>query len=390
MKKITWIILVSVVMVFLLLPAALFASGGSEKGTAPAGAEGKKYKVALSMSYIGNDWQGISANVLTAMYELKYKDKVSALDVYVAGTDAANQNRQILQMIAKGYDMIICYPISPTAINNSIQKAVEAGIIFINYDSETTAPGAYNLTFDNYDAAVKSTEWLAKELNYKGNILVINGVPGTTVDSDRRRGVGDVLAKYPDMKIIAEFPGMWANGPSQEGTTKVIAAGIKFDGIFTQGGGAGTVQAMLDAGYRLVPMANESENMVRLMMMDPTMKDKGFSACSYGSPMYQAAAALYYGLKMLDGDKTIPQRIVVPYPFVLSPGDTYKPAGDTSKMALQPLKLTTTGSVEDLAAGANVFAANLVGPGFFCNIYHPEYTPGLDLTMSLTGRAVSR
>ena len=117
------------------------------------------------------------------------------------------------------------------------------------------------------------------------------------------------------------------------------------------------------------------------------MKAKGFSAASYGSPMYQAAAALYYGIKILDGDKSVPKRILVPYPFVLAPGDTYKPAGDLSRMSPQPLKLTKTGSAEDLAAGANVFAPELVGPGFFCNIYNPLYTPGLDLTMALTGRA---
>ena len=374
MKRITWVLVVGILTLFLLGPTAAFA------GNPP-------YKVALSMSYIGNDWQGISANVLTSMWELKYKDQVSALDVYVAGTDAANQNRQILQMVAKGYDMIICYPISPTAINQSIKKATDAGIVFICYDSEVSAPSAYNLTFDNYDAAVKTTEWLAKALNYKGNVVVINGVPGTTVDIDRRKGCGDVIAKYPGMKIVSEFPGMWANGPSQEGMAKILAAGIEFDGIFTQGGGAGTVQALLDAKHKLVPMGNESENMVRLMMMDPSMKAKGFSACSYGSPMYQAAAALYYGLKILDGDKSVPKRILVPYPFVLSPGDTYKPAGDLSKMAPQQLKLTKTGTAEELAAGANVFAPELVGPGFFCNIYHPVFTPGLDLTMAMTGRA---
>jgi ribose transport system substrate-binding protein len=377
MKRITWVLAVSILTLFLLGPMAAFA------GNPP-------YKVALSMSYIGNDWQGISANVLTSMWELKYKSQVSALDVYVAGTDAANQNRQILQMIAKGYDMIICYPISPTALNNSIKKATDAGIVFIAYDSEVTAPSAYNLTFDNYDAAVKSTEWLAKQLNYKGNIVVINGVPGTTVDTDRRKGCGDVIAKYPGMKIVAEFPGMWANGPSKEGMAKILAAGIPFDGIFTQGGGAGTVQALQDAHHKLVPMGNESENMVRLMMMDPSLKDQGFSACSYGSPLYQGAASLYYGLKILQGDKSVPKRIVVPYPFVLSPGDTYKPAGDLSRLSAQPLKLTKTGSAEDLAAGANVFSPELVGPGFFANIYNPIYTPGLDLTMALTGRATQK
>jgi ribose transport system substrate-binding protein len=366
MKRFTRVLIVGVMALFLILPTVAFANGTAEQGAA-GGA--KKYKVAVSMSYIGNDWQGVSRNIITAMWQLKYKDKISTVDVYVAGTDAANQNRQLLQMIAQKYDMIICYPISPTALDNSIQKAVDAGIVFMTYDAEVTNKGAYQVTFDQYDAASRAAEWLAKAMSYKGNVVLDSGVPGTTVDTLRNKGATDVFAKYPDMKIVAQFWGMWANGPSEEGMAKVLAAGTKVDGVWGQGGGAGIVKAMLDAKVPLVPMAGESENQIRLMMLDPALKAKGFSACSYGSPLYQGAAALEYGLKILDGDKSIPHKILIPYDWQ---------TGDT-------LKLTKTGSAEDLMAGASVFSADLVGPGFFADWYHKDFTPGLDLNMALTG-----
>ncbi len=367
MKRITWILIASVVAMFLIVPTVAFANGTAEGQAAAGGA--KKYKVAVSMSYIGNDWQGVSRNIITAMWQLKYKDKISTVDVYVAGTDAANQNRQLLQMIAQKYDMIICYPISPTALDNSIQKAVDAGIVFMTYDAEVTNKDAYQVTFDQYDASAKAAEWLAKAMNYKGNVVLDSGVPGTTVDTLRNKGATDVFAKYPDIKIVAQFWGMWAQGPSEQGMAKVLAAGTKVDGVWSQGGSVGIVKAMTDAKVPLVPMANESENEIRLMMMDPALKAKGFSGCSYGSPLYQGAAALQYGLKILDGDKSIPHKIVIPYDWQTA---------DT-------LKLTKTGSAEDLQAGASVFSPDLVGPGFFADWYHKDFTPGLDLNMALTG-----
>ena len=47
-----------------------------------------KYKIFLSMSYVGNDWQTEAANMVKAMANTPaLKDKVD-LEVQVAGTDA--------------------------------------------------------------------------------------------------------------------------------------------------------------------------------------------------------------------------------------------------------------------------------------------------------------
>lgn len=358
MKRITWVLIAAMVAMCLIPPTLAFAADSA-----------KKYKVAVSMSYIGNDWQGVSRNIITAMWQLKYKDKVRTVDVYVAGTDASNQNRQILQMIAQKYDMIICYPISPTALDNSVQKAVDAGIVFITYDSEVTNKGAYGVTTDLIKNSAQAAEWLSKAMGYQGNVVLDSGVPGTTVNDLLDKGAMDVFAKYPKIKIAAHYYGMWANGPSEEGMAKILAAGTKVDGVISQSGSPGIVKAMLDANVRLVPMASQDENQILLMMMDPAMKAKGFSGCSSATPLYQGAAALEYGIKILDGDKSIPHKIVIPYGWL------------TADM----LKLTKTGSAEDLAAGANVFSPDLVGPGFFSCIYNKDFTPGLDLNMALTG-----
>jgi ribose transport system substrate-binding protein len=70
------------------------------------------------MSYSGNDWQGEAANLSkVAAAKEPLKSKISELKVFVAGTEAQNQISQIQQMIASQYDVIVIYPISPTALN---------------------------------------------------------------------------------------------------------------------------------------------------------------------------------------------------------------------------------------------------------------------------------
>ena len=61
-----------------------------------------KFKIFLSMSYIGNDWQAEAANMVKAMAASKdYRDKVS-LEVQVAGPNAQRQIQQINAMVQAG------------------------------------------------------------------------------------------------------------------------------------------------------------------------------------------------------------------------------------------------------------------------------------------------
>src|SRR5262247_4236035 len=163
-----------------------------------------KYKISLSMSYIGNDWQAEAANMVKAMAASKsLADKVD-LKVQVAGPNAQRQIQQINSMVQAGAQAIVVYPISPTALNQVVKNACNKGVTIIAYDAEITEPCAYNVSIDQLEAGRVTAEWLAKKLNGKGNIVVLTGVPGTSVDTLRTKAAKEVFAKYPDIKIVAE------------------------------------------------------------------------------------------------------------------------------------------------------------------------------------------
>src|SRR5882724_7960032 len=184
----------------LSLAAAMAA--GLLASQAASGAE--KHKIFLSMSYIGNDWQAEAANMVKAMAAHKdFADKVD-LQVQVAGPNAQRQIQQINAMVQAGAKAIVVYPISPTALNAAVKNACDKGVIIIAYDGAIDEPCAYNVTINQEEAGRVTAEWLAKKLNGKGNIVVITGVPGTSVDTLRTKAAKEVFAKYPDIKIVAE------------------------------------------------------------------------------------------------------------------------------------------------------------------------------------------
>src|SRR6476620_8915376 len=177
---------------------------------APTVNAAQKHKVFLSMSYIGNDWQAEAANMVKAMAASKdMADKVD-LQIQVSGPNAQRQIQQINSMVQAGAEAIIVYPISPTALNQVVKAACAKGVLIFAYDAVITEPCAYNTTIDQDEAGRKPAEWLVKQLGGKGNIVVITGVPGTSVDTARTAAAKDVFAKNPGIKVIAEGNGMWS------------------------------------------------------------------------------------------------------------------------------------------------------------------------------------
>ncbi|MGO4334233.1 sugar ABC transporter substrate-binding protein [Labrys sp. KB_33_2] len=342
-----------------------------------------KYKIYLSMSYIGNDWQGEAANMVKAMAASKeLADKID-LQVQVAGPNAQRQIQQINAMVQAGAKAIVVFPISPTALNAAVKNACGKGVVVIAYDGEITEPCAYNVTIDQSEAGRVTAEWLAKKLNGKGNIIAITGVPGTSVDTLRTKAAKEVFAKYPDIKIVNEAIGMWSQAVARTELSKIMATRKwdEIDGLWMQVGCYTANTMQIEAGAtpdKLKPCAGEGSNGGRIQMLPVGTEVEGANGTytpmaapriSYASPPYSGGLALKLAIAKLDG-KDIPKHTVLPLPIVTN----------------ETIKLCQEGSWAEMKAGCNAFKPSLVSnPGWFASIYSAE-TPELGLSAALVGQ----
>lgn len=344
----------------------------------------EKQKVFLSMSYIGNDWQAEAANMVKAMAASKgIADKID-LEIQVAGPNAQRQIQQINAMVQAGAKAIVVYPISPTALNQVVKNACAKGVKIIAYDAEITEPCAYNVTIDQTEAGRVTAQWLADKLGGKGNIVLVTGVPGTSVDTARTAAAKEVFAKYPDIKIVGDAVGLWSQAVARTELSKILATKTwdQIDGLWMQVG-CYTANAMqLEAGKtarQLKPCAGEGSNGGRVQMLPAgtdvegasgTYAPAGAPRISYASPPYSGAYALKLAVKMLDGKTDLPHHITIPLPIVTN----------------ETIKLCDTGSWEEMKNGCNVFKPSIVAnPGWFASIFSAE-TPELGLNAALVGQ----
>jgi ribose transport system substrate-binding protein len=276
-------------------------------------AQAKEYRIAVSNSYIGNEWRVEMINFMQAYADKNLAGKVK-LTVNNSGTDPQKQIAVISDMISDKVDAILVNPASDTALDPILEEASKQGILVVAFDQAVTAPSAYTVTVDFVKIGQIHAEWLAKTLNGKGNVVINRGVSGFPADKNMNQGMRDTLAKYPDIHVVGEVYGKWDNAVSQQELTKVLTAQPKVDGILNQYGTYGALQALLNLNRPLVPMSGQGENGWRQAMLQ--YKDKGLQGVSAGDPSVIGAYALKIATEILEGKGPKEKKIDVPVPTV--------------------------------------------------------------------------
>jgi ribose transport system substrate-binding protein len=168
--------------------------------------------------------------------------------------DADSQAQQIEQAIAKHPDALVVLPQDGAALTPVAQKAEKAGIRVVNVDRLFTAPDAATATIlgDNYQIGVLAANYIADQLNCKGNVVEIQGLAGISVTTDRSKGFADTLkTKCPGggIKIVAQQPGDFNPDQGLKVMENILQAQKKIDAVYTHDDdmAQGVVQAIRNA-----------------------------------------------------------------------------------------------------------------------------------------------
>ena len=150
--------------------------------------------------------------------------------------DAQNQGMQAL--FAKGSRYFTVYPSDANGANALYEELTAQGATIVNFGGSTAEPTPAKFVFatDVKAAAAQAAEALIATMGGKGNIINVLEVledPNTVL---RKAGIEEVVAKYPDVKIIQEISGMKSAEEAVQKVTDAIAANsTTVDGIIATG-----------------------------------------------------------------------------------------------------------------------------------------------------------
>lgn len=183
------------------------------------------------------------------------KDGSVQVTVFDGNYDALTQSNQFDTMITQKYDAIIFVPIDLKAAAAAVAKAKAANIPVIG--SNTRALGGQLTSYvgnDDVVAGRMEAQSLVNAIGGKGNVVIIEGPIGQSSQIERGKGNDEVLAKYPNVKVIARKTANWSRAEAMALVENWLTAYPgKINGVIAQNDdeALGAAQAIKSKGLDL-------------------------------------------------------------------------------------------------------------------------------------------
>ncbi len=145
------------------------------------------------------------------------------------------QKQQIDQFIKERVNFLIVSPNQIHTISSVIDKAYDAGIPVILFDRKTDSE-KYTafIGADNYEAGHEMGQFIARQLNGKGNVVEIGGLKGSSPAIERDRGFRDALKTYPDIQVVNHRYADWLQNSGEAVMDSMLKQDMKIDYVFAQ------------------------------------------------------------------------------------------------------------------------------------------------------------
>ncbi|CAI8739929.1 putative rhizopine-binding protein [Pseudomonas sp. IT-P44] len=209
-------------------------------------------KIGVSMSQFDDTWLTYLRESMDKKAK-SYPDGVQ-LQFEDARSDVVKQLSQVESFISQKVDAIVVNPVDTAATKKITEAAVKAGIplVYVNRrpDDLNLPKGVVTVASNDLEAGEMQMQYLADKMGGKGDIVILLGDLANNSTTNRTKGVKEVLAKYPNIKIEQEQSGIWLRDKGMTLVNDWLTQGRKFDAIVSNNDemAIGAAMALQQAG----------------------------------------------------------------------------------------------------------------------------------------------
>jgi ABC-type sugar transport system substrate-binding protein len=258
------------------------------------------YMFGLSAGYLSNSWILFSSQLLR--HEASLHPEISEVIVTDAAFNPAKQVADIEDLVSKGVDLLLFWPVDEKSVLPALRKAADAGVVTVNvgynfmHDPAVTA----NAYVNQWEMAAEGARRLADALGGKGKIFAMLPIAGSSAAVVQLAALQDVLKDYPQIELLSIEYGDWNRAKAKQLTENLLQRFPEIDGAFSPAAqmSMGIVEAFDEAG-RLgeLTLSPGDEYNGWLKWVRETGK-----AGSMTSGQEVARAAVQHGLAILKGE----------------------------------------------------------------------------------------
>jgi ribose transport system substrate-binding protein len=214
-----------------------------------------RFRIGFSNASMNNAWR------VALVHGIEYaaanlEDSIERLIVLHAQDDPSQQEADIDRMIAQDIDGLIVSAVAPRMAGDAISRAMARGVAVVLVDRgvEACVPRTSFVTTDDATIGRVTATWLAEKLEGKGSIVLLAGDCAAEPAQTRLAAAQSVFAGFAGVTALETA---WTGWRREAGRSLMRAAlerwGTKIAGVWCDSGlqGAGSLQAFVDAGYRV-------------------------------------------------------------------------------------------------------------------------------------------
>jgi ribose transport system substrate-binding protein len=259
------IMLLSVVLMVLLVFAGTVFSA-------------EKIRIGVSIPSADHGWTG--GIVWWAQKAINdWNEKDPDVEFFLVTADGpAKQVGDVEDLMVKGIDALVILAHDSAPLTPIVELVYNEGIFVVSVDRGLTKPveNVY-VAGDNPGMGRVSGKWMAKALNGKGKIVVLEGIP-CVINSERVDAFNEVIAKYPGIEILDSQPANWSTQKGLEIMENYLQKYDEIDAVWAQDDDVlkGVLQAYKESGRNDIKFflggAGSKEMIKKVMDNDPLVK----------------------------------------------------------------------------------------------------------------------
>jgi ribose transport system substrate-binding protein len=220
------------------------------------------WKIGLIMFPIGSPWQADLVTELKKEFAQAKKAGLvkGSLVTYIQPSQATATPEQqisaVQSMVSQGVNGILVLPLDGAALGPAVTAAGKAHVPIVVLDNVIpNSPYAINVWSQNNSPAAAGVAGLVKT----GNILVVRGIEGNTVEAAFQNAAVADIAACPGLTVAGTVVGNWTDAQAKAAVLAFLTAhpGLQINGVIQNGiMMAGIVDAFQTAGVPVPPISD--------------------------------------------------------------------------------------------------------------------------------------
>ncbi|AZC24283.1 MULTISPECIES: sugar ABC transporter substrate-binding protein [Pseudomonas] len=190
-------------------------------------------RIGVSMSQFDDTW----LTYLRESMDQKAKSMPEGVQLQFedARSDVVKQLSQVESFVSQKVDAIVVNPVDTAATRKITEAAVKAGIplVYVNRRPDDLAlpKGVVTVASDDLEAGRMQMQYLADKMGGKGSVVILLGDLANNSTANRTKGVKEVLAKYPGIRVDQEQTGVWLRDRGMTLVNDWLTQGREFNAV---------------------------------------------------------------------------------------------------------------------------------------------------------------